>query len=52
MVGQAPSGVLRHGGFFVVDCANIAKPRTLGRHPPFPEMTRTVMPRQTHCGDI
>jgi hypothetical protein len=36
-----------HGGFFVVDCADIGKPRTLGSynyHPPFPEPTHTVMP--------
>ena len=36
-----------HGGFFVVDCADIATPRTLGSynyHPPFPEPTHTVMP--------
>src|SRR4051794_16413228 len=36
-----------HGGFFIVDCADIAKPRTLGSynyHPPFPEPTHTVMP--------
>jgi len=33
--------------FFVVDCADIARPRTLGScnyHPPFPEPTHTVMP--------
>ena len=38
-----------HGGFFVIDCADIAKPRTLGSynyHPPFPEPTHTVMPAQ------
>ena len=36
-----------HGGFFVVDCADITRPRTLGAynyHPPFPEPTHTVMP--------
>ena len=36
-----------HGGFFVIDCADIARPRTLGSynyHPPFPEPTHSVMP--------
>jgi hypothetical protein len=36
-----------HGGFFMIDCADIAKPRTLGSynyHPPFPEPTHTAMP--------
>jgi hypothetical protein len=36
-----------HGGFRVIDCADIARPRTLGAynyHPPFPEPTHTVMP--------
>jgi hypothetical protein len=36
-----------HGGFFVIDCADIARLRTLGSynyHPPFPEPTHTVMP--------
>jgi hypothetical protein len=36
-----------HGGFFVIDCADIAQLRTLGSynyHPPFPEPTHTVMP--------
>jgi hypothetical protein len=36
-----------HGGFSVVDIADIAKPRTLGAynyHPLFPEPTHTVMP--------
>ena len=36
-----------HGGFWVVDCADIARPRSLGSynyHPPFPEPTHTVMP--------
>jgi hypothetical protein len=39
-----------HGGFFVIDCADIARPRTLGSynyHPPFPEPTHTVMPAHT-----
>jgi hypothetical protein len=42
-----------HGGFFVVDCADIGKPRTLGSynyHPPFPEPTHTVMPVPAHIG--
>jgi hypothetical protein len=42
-----------HGGFFVVDCADIAKPRTLGSynyHPPFPEPTHTVMPVPARIG--
>ena len=36
-----------HGGFWIVDCADIARPRSLGSynyHPPFPEPTHTVMP--------
>jgi hypothetical protein len=36
-----------HGGFRVIDCADIARPRTLSAynyHPPFPEPTHTVMP--------
>jgi hypothetical protein len=36
-----------HGGFFMIDCADITRPRTLGSynyHPPFPEPTHTVMP--------
>ena len=36
-----------HGGFSVVDVAEIARPRTVGAynyHPPFPEPTHTVMP--------
>jgi hypothetical protein len=36
-----------HGGFSVVDVADIARPRTLGSynyHPPFPEPTHTAMP--------
>ena len=36
-----------HGGFWVVDCSDIARPRSLGSynyHPPFPEPTHTVMP--------
>ena len=42
-----------HGGFRVVDCADIAKPRTLGAynyHPPFPEPTHTVMPVPERIG--
>jgi hypothetical protein len=43
-----------HGGFFMIDCADIARPRTLGSynyHPPFPEPTHTVMPvPQRICG--
>jgi hypothetical protein len=36
-----------HGGFRVVDIADIAKPKTVASynyHPPFPEPTHTVMP--------
>lgn len=36
-----------HGGFRVVDVADIARPRTVGSHnyhPPFPEPTHTAMP--------
>jgi hypothetical protein len=36
-----------HGGFFVLDVSDLAKPRTLGSynyHPLFPEPTHTVMP--------
>jgi hypothetical protein len=36
-----------HGGFRIVDIADIAKPRTVASynyHPPFPEPTHTVMP--------
>lgn len=42
-----------HGGFFMIDCADIAKPRTLGSynyHPPFPEPTHTVMPLPARIG--
>jgi hypothetical protein len=43
-----------HGGFSVIDCADIARPRTLGAcnyHPPFPEPTHTVMPLPARIGD-
>jgi hypothetical protein len=36
-----------HGGFRVVDVADVSRPRTIGSynyHPPFPEPTHTVMP--------
>jgi hypothetical protein len=36
-----------HGGFRIVDIADIARPRTVASynyHPPFPEPTHTVMP--------
>jgi len=36
-----------HGGFHIVDIADIVKPRTVASynyHPPFPEPTHTVMP--------
>jgi hypothetical protein len=42
-----------HGGFHVVDCADIARPRTLGSynyHPPFPEPTHTIMPVPARIG--
>jgi hypothetical protein len=42
-----------HGGFWVVDCADIARPRSLGSynyHPPFPEPTHTVMPVPDRIG--
>ena len=42
-----------HGGFHVVDCTDIARPRTLGSynyHPPFPEPTHTVMPVPARIG--
>jgi hypothetical protein len=42
-----------HGGFFMIDCADIAKPRSLGSynyHPPFPEPTHTVMPVPARIG--
>jgi len=42
-----------HGGFWVVDCSDIARPRSLGSynyHPPFPEPTHTVMPLPARIG--
>jgi hypothetical protein len=42
-----------HGGFFMIDCADIARPRTLGwynYHPPFPEPTHTAMPVPERIG--
>ena len=42
-----------HGGFRVVDVADIARPRTVGAynyHPPFPEPTHTAMPVPTRPG--
>jgi hypothetical protein len=42
-----------HGGFWMVDCADIARPRSLGSynyHPPFPEPTHTVMPVPQRIG--
>jgi hypothetical protein len=42
-----------HGGFWMVDCADIARPRSLGSynyHPPFPEPTHTVMPLPQRIG--
>jgi hypothetical protein len=42
-----------HGGFWVLDCADIAHPRSLGSynyHPPFPEPTHTVMPVPQRIG--
>lgn len=42
-----------HGGFWVIDVTDIAKPRTLGTynyHPPFPEPTHTVMPLDAPIG--
>jgi hypothetical protein len=42
-----------HGGFWMVDCADIAHPRSLGSynyHPPFPEPTHTVMPVPQRIG--
>ncbi len=36
-----------HGGFWMIDCSDITRPRSLGSynyHPPFPEPTHTVMP--------
>ncbi len=42
-----------HGGFRVVDIADIAKPKTVASynyHPPFPEPTHTVMPVPVEVG--
>jgi hypothetical protein len=42
-----------HGGFRVVDIADIAKPKTVASynyHPPFPEPTHTVMPVPVKIG--
>ena len=42
-----------HGGFWIVDCADIARPKSLGAyntHPPFPEPTHTVMPLPARIG--
>lgn len=42
-----------HGGFRVVDVADIAHPRTVGSfnyHPPFPEPTHTAMPVPDRLG--
>ena len=42
-----------HGGFHMIDCADITRPRTLGSynyHPPFPEPTHTVMPVPEQIG--
>jgi hypothetical protein len=42
-----------HGGFWMIDCADIARPRSLGSynyHPPFPEPTHTVMPVPQRIG--
>jgi hypothetical protein len=42
-----------HGGFRIVDIANIAKPKTVASynyHPPFPEPTHTVMPVPVEIG--
>jgi hypothetical protein len=41
------------GGLWIIDIADIAKPRTLGSynyHPPFPEPTHTVMPVPSRIG--
>ena len=43
----APAASCWHGAFWMVDCADVAPPRSLGSynyHPPFPEPTHTVMP--------
>jgi hypothetical protein len=42
-----------HGGFRIVDIANMAKPKTVASynyHPPFPEPTHTVMPVPVEIG--
>ena len=42
-----------HGGFHMIDCADITRPRTFGSynyHPPFPEPTHTVMPVPEQIG--
>src|ERR1051325_11495294 len=42
-----------HGGFYIVDVSDLAKPKTLGGatyHPPFPEPTHTVMPVSQRLG--
>ena len=42
-----------HGGFWMIDCSDITRPRSLGSyntHPPFPEPTHTVMPLPARIG--
>ena len=42
-----------HGGFRIVDIADIARPKTVAAynyHPPFPEPTHTVMPMPAKIG--
>ena len=42
-----------HGGFRIVDIADLKKPKTVASynyHPPFPEPTHTVMPMPTKLG--
>jgi hypothetical protein len=42
-----------HGGFRIVDVADLKKPKTVASynyHPPFPEPTHTVMPMPTKLG--
>ncbi len=42
-----------HGGFRIVDIADLRKPKTVGSynyHPPFPEPTHTVMPAPVKIG--
>jgi hypothetical protein len=42
-----------HGGFRIVDVADLKKPKTVASynyHPPFPEPTHTVMPMTTKLG--